>query len=283
MRNNIIILGIALFLVSSTLLKAQNSVNTIFLKGVFTAQTLEEEGLEIVRIEYDIISNSSKQKLTVRRFSPNYKYYVLGFTDESIEGFKMNLYREMDDEWQVTQTKNSDENSIAIMEFDPPAAETFPVQFTVTDFANGANAGYFGIIVAHTLESSEENSGIANDDGNKSQDFKVLNISCSGKKVGVMKGDDFKVLSETEESSLFKLNANMDVITHKTTEVTSTYYVKNMEELDNENAWDYKFDVTSDVGNEYVFLLSDGNLTIIGEKDEQAYVIVWNIKSSWKE
>ncbi len=64
---------------------------------------------------------------------------------------------------------------------------------------------------------------------------------------------------KSEYNSLFVVNKNETMFTHTTSEVKSTYYVKEPD-YDNADADKgiYAYDVVSDVGNEYYFIFDLG-------------------------
>lgn len=89
-----------------------------------------------------------------------------------------------------------------------------------------------------------------------------------------------------EESSLFKLNAEQTMFHHTTEKISSDYFVTK-HEYDKENDV-YTYDVKSDVGNSYYFIVDVKNnqVRIVGNSktsDNKTYMHVYTIKQSWTE
>ena len=95
--------------------------------------------------------------------------------------------------------------------------------------------------------------------------------------------EDWIVISEEATPTLFKFNEKMTMFEHTTTNISSTYYIKDYTyDEDNE---EYHLNITSDVGNVYLMVIdiNDNNLRFLYEKNGISYAVQHNIKSSWKE
>jgi mRNA-degrading endonuclease HigB of HigAB toxin-antitoxin module len=80
------------------------------------------------------------------------------------------------------------------------------------------------------------------------------------------------------DNSLFVMNENEDMLVHKTSDMTSTYYVTSSESEE-----DYiTYEVVSDVGNEYTVFFDVQNMLVkfMGTDDEgDIYLTMYAIKS----
>ena len=89
-----------------------------------------------------------------------------------------------------------------------------------------------------------------------------------------------------EYASMFTLNADETIFDHTTSDMKSSYYVSKRQydaEYD-----EYEYDVTSDVGNKYTFLvdLKNNELRILSSGHDDSgddYLITYTLKSSWKD
>ena len=86
--------------------------------------------------------------------------------------------------------------------------------------------------------------------------------------------------------SLFVLNGDATIFTHTTSKIKSSYYVK--DKVYNKEKDLTTYDVVSDVGNKYQFIIGDGavNFVILSTghaKSEDDYIIKFPIKRKWKD
>ncbi|HVX48836.1 MAG TPA: hypothetical protein VHB48_01715 [Chitinophagaceae bacterium] len=89
-----------------------------------------------------------------------------------------------------------------------------------------------------------------------------------------------------EFASLFTLNESETMFTHTTQDIKSSYYVKSKEYKADYDS--YMYDVTSDVGNKYTFIIDMKNklVKILSSGHTNAsddYLLKFSIKSSWKD
>jgi hypothetical protein len=91
--------------------------------------------------------------------------------------------------------------------------------------------------------------------------------------------EQFDICSDVVfDNSLFVMNANEDMMVHKTSDMTSTYYV-----TESESEEDFiTYEVVSDVGNEYTVIFDVQRMLVkfIGTDDEgDIYLTMYAIKS----
>ncbi len=98
---------------------------------------------------------------------------------------------------------------------------------------------------------------------------------------------DFDKCGDNAEfSSMFTLNDAETIFTHTTSDIKSSYYVKDKEYKSEYDS--YIYNVTSDVGNKYMFIVDLKNklLKILSSGHSDAaddYLLKFSIKSSWKD
>lgn len=116
-----------------------------------------------------------------------------------------------------------------------------------------------------------------------------LNISTSYKEICNWNPatSDFDQCGDNAEfASMFTLNADETMFNHTTSTIKSAYYVTKKEYSSTCSC--YEYDVTSDVGNKYTFIVDlDHNMVKIlssghdNAKDD--YLITFTVKSHWKD
>jgi len=95
---------------------------------------------------------------------------------------------------------------------------------------------------------------------------------------------DFVDFNGQDQETTFELFEDLSQFIHTTETMQSTYTVN--ENNYDENTETYEFDVTSDVGNNYQFIidLNDKKLKVIGiDDDGSAYMVLFHVSDSWTE
>ena len=79
------------------------------------------------------------------------------------------------------------------------------------------------------------------------------------------------------DNSVFTLNKNEDMVVHKTSEATTTYYLSNR--IINDQVFTY--DAISDRGHDFTILfdLDNGAVKLMGNQDDAYYLILYSIKA----
>lgn len=95
-----------------------------------------------------------------------------------------------------------------------------------------------------------------------------------------------KCSDEETSSSLFKLNSDQTMFHHTTNSISSDYYVTK-KEYDKDNDV-YTYDVKSDVGNTYFFVIDIKNnqIRIVGNNkssSSKTYMHVYTLKKAWTD
>jgi hypothetical protein len=95
--------------------------------------------------------------------------------------------------------------------------------------------------------------------------------------------EKFENCEKWEDFSMFRLNADASMFTHTTEKLKSVYYVES-------NAYDeendvYTYDVISDVGNKYFWIidLNNSEIRLLPTDKDVIYMVRFYVKRSWTE
>ena len=150
------IIATLLFIISAGALYAQSdysksdnergtSMMPIYKQGNELIKIVEEKDLEIVRMEYDIVT--TKKKNSWRILVKDVKYSVIVFGDYRIKDIDVAVYRYVNKEW-VKVTKDKKEDSFAIVSLSPDKTEEYKIEISVYEFKEGYTAAHYGLFVA---------------------------------------------------------------------------------------------------------------------------------------
>jgi hypothetical protein len=89
------------------------------------------------------------------------------------------------------------------------------------------------------------------------------------------------VASDDSEFTFFEFNKDFTMFKHTTASIVSAYIIKSSKY--DEDFDQYTFDVTSDVGNEYLMIIDikNNNIRFIGENSNGTFLVRHNIKKLW--
>lgn len=95
--------------------------------------------------------------------------------------------------------------------------------------------------------------------------------------------EEFEYITGYDESSMFKINTKLTMFEHTTPDMTSSYFVSESEF--NEEGNTLTMYVTSDVGNEYlyVFDLEDNEIIVLFKSDETPALLKFSVKKYWTD
>lgn len=150
MKSKILLL-IALDLFLSLNLNAQCYNGTksypIYKMGAQLVEKFDNEGLEIVRIEYDLVFTS---KETFRNLSSDWEYAIIGFADEGVKDLDVKVYEYDDllDKWTLIAEDKSSE-SYASVSVKPSVTALYKVEVIVYQFYEGYSAAKYGLMFVH--------------------------------------------------------------------------------------------------------------------------------------
>ena len=119
----------------------------IYKMGAQLVEKFDNEGAEIVRIEYDLIFSS---KETYRNLSSDWEYTIIGFADNGVKDLDIKLY-EYDDlleKWKLVAEDKSTE-AYAIVNYKPYVSALYKVKIVVYEFYEGYTAARYGLMFVH--------------------------------------------------------------------------------------------------------------------------------------
>ena len=119
----------------------------IYKMGAQLVDEFDNEGSEIVRIEYDLIFSS---KETSRSLSSDWEYTIIGFADDGVKDLDIALYEYDDllDKWIMVAEDESGE-AYAILNYQPAVTAMYKVEVTVYEFYEGYSAARYGLMFVH--------------------------------------------------------------------------------------------------------------------------------------
>jgi len=150
MKQKILLFGI-LSLLFMTNINAQCINGTkslpIYKLGATLVESFDNDGAEIVRIEYDLIFSS---KESFRNLSSDWEYVIVGFADNGVKDLDVKLYEydELLEQWKVVAEDKSTE-SYAIISYRPPVTALYKVEIIVYSFYEGYDAARYGLMYLH--------------------------------------------------------------------------------------------------------------------------------------
>lgn len=108
-------------------------------------ETVETEGLEIVRMEFDIIKTT---KESYRTLHADLDYAILAFGDYRISDIDIKVYKDVDGNW-FEITKDEDSESQALVTVSPSATGLYKFEIKAYEFIEGYSAAHYGLLICH--------------------------------------------------------------------------------------------------------------------------------------
>ena len=140
-----------LFFLPSSFAEAQCINGTasypIYKKGAQLVSEFDDQGAEIVRIEYDLIFDA---KETFRNLSDDWEYAIIGFADDGVKDLDVKVYAYDDllEEWELVAEDKSTE-AYAFTSIQPESDGLYKVEVIVYEFHEGYTAARYGLIFVH--------------------------------------------------------------------------------------------------------------------------------------
>jgi hypothetical protein len=119
--------------------------NILSISAEYVESIEMELGQEIVRMEFDIVSNS---KTTYRMLSSNYEYGILAFGESRIEDIDIKVYKYVNDQWSLV-AQDEDEAEFALVSVQPLSSATYRIEISAYRFADGYSVGHYGLLIFH--------------------------------------------------------------------------------------------------------------------------------------
>ena len=149
MRLSILFLIPAFLISAGAFAQCINGVKSypIYKQGAKLVDKFDQEGAEIVRIEYDLIFST---KESFRNLSPDWEYSIIGFADDGVKdlNIKVFAYDDLLERWDLVVEDNSTE-SYAVAAIRPEEAALYKVEIIVQEFYEGYTAARYGLMFVH--------------------------------------------------------------------------------------------------------------------------------------
>lgn len=137
------------FLIASVDAQCINGTKSypIYKLGAQLVDQFDNDGNEIVRIEYDLVFTS---KETSRNLSADWEYTIVAFADDGVKDLdiKVSVYDDLLEKWTQVAEDSSVE-SYAIATVKPPADALYKVEVIVYQFKEGYTAARYGLMFVH--------------------------------------------------------------------------------------------------------------------------------------
>lgn len=143
-----LLLFMAALLISATYTFSQSetSMAPILEEAIPVIETVEGEDLEIVRMEFDIIGESTKS--TYRYLHEGWEYAVIVFGDYRVKDMDVKVYKDVDGNW-VEITKDEDIDPMAIVTITPSYTAQYMIEIECYEFEPGYSVAHYGLIICH--------------------------------------------------------------------------------------------------------------------------------------
>lgn len=119
----------------------------IYKKGATLVKGLDGKGLEIVRIEYDLVFDTTS---TYRKLHSSWEYMIVGFADDGVKDLDVKIYQydELLETWDLVAQDNSADHQ-AIVTFRPETTSLYKIDVVVYRFEPGYTAARYGLLFVH--------------------------------------------------------------------------------------------------------------------------------------
>lgn len=141
-----------LLLFIGTLVSSAQCINgtksyPIYKAGAAIVSEFDNQGKEIVRIEYDLIFDS---KETFRDLTTDWEYSIIAFADDGVKDIdvKVYIYDDLLESWTLVAQDNSTE-SYSIITYQPAETALHKIEVIVYEFHPGYTAARYGLFIVH--------------------------------------------------------------------------------------------------------------------------------------
>lgn len=126
--------------------QSETSMAPILEEALPIIEMVEDEDLEIVRMEFDIVGESAKS--SYRFLHEGYEYGIIAFGDFRVKDMDVTVYKDVDGTW-VEITKDEDIDAIAYVTVEPSYTAQYMIEIEVYEFEPGYSVAHYGLIVCH--------------------------------------------------------------------------------------------------------------------------------------
>lgn len=126
--------------------QSETSMAPILEEAVPIIETIEDEDLEIVRMEFDIIGENTKA--TYRYLHEGWEYAIIAFGDYRVKDMDVIVYKDVDGTW-VEIAKDEDIDATAIVTVEPSYTAQYMIEIDCWEFEPGYSVAHYGLIICH--------------------------------------------------------------------------------------------------------------------------------------
>jgi hypothetical protein len=119
----------------------------LYKAGAQLVDKFDNQGLEIVRIEYDLVFSS---KESFRNLTSDWEYSIMAFADNGVKDLNIKLYEydKLLEKWKMVAEDDSTEPH-ALLTYKPSVTALYKVEIIVKEFYEGYNVARYGLIYLH--------------------------------------------------------------------------------------------------------------------------------------
>lgn len=119
----------------------------IYKMGAKVVEEFDNEGYEIVRIEYDLVFDS---KESFRTLTDSWEYTIIGFADEGVKDLDLKVYEydELIEKWTLI-VEDKESEPFATVTVSPSVTALYKVEVIVYEFYEGYSAARYGLMYVH--------------------------------------------------------------------------------------------------------------------------------------
>jgi hypothetical protein len=139
-------MAVLVFMAGSTFSQSETSMAPILEEAIPVIETVEGENLEIVRMEFDIIGETTKA--SYRYLHEGWEYAIIVFGDYRVKDMDVKVYKDVDGTW-VEITKDEDIDPMAIVTVTPSYTAQYMIEIECYEFEPGYSVAHYGLIVCH--------------------------------------------------------------------------------------------------------------------------------------
>lgn len=121
------------------------SMKPILTDALAYINVAEDNGYEIVRMEFDIVSST---KSTYRELQRGWTYGIIAFGDYRIDDIDIKVYKDINGTWTLIQKDNSAKPNAAV-DITPVYTGMYRIDIVAYKFAPGYSAAHYGLLIFH--------------------------------------------------------------------------------------------------------------------------------------
>jgi hypothetical protein len=256
MKTKIHLLLLALFF--PCLVNAQDKFLPLYDQALKYIKDIESRDLEIVRIEFDILSETQPQKLTYRNISDQYTYDIYAYSDKDvIPSISIEVY----DNNQKLAAKSINENNISTVRLNTDSAQSYSIYVIANKFSESELSGPYILFITHEIPepiTSSVNVDCTTDDFH----FKSPRYSAGYFQQKNSDSDKKFIINNTyEQETNFCVDKDYTRFIHNKGVAKSIYKVNKVSKIEEGK---FYFEVTDDTGKSWVlYFLNTNNVYTI--------------------